>query len=233
VRGPTVEPFAVLAAKDRPFAPFADGQVDGSRRPGDERDGGGLVALAEDAQRAMAAFDGKILDVGGTRLAHSQSVQPEQHRQGGVGAVVLVGGEQEHAELGAVESSPGRRVHLRPSDVLRGVRRDSSIDVGEPVEAAHGRQPTVDRRRRQSSVFHPASVRLDVGPGRAKDGETVVGCPLEEATEIVAVRVQRAAAVASQECNSCELRIVDDEVVPRHLDGRRCRLDRGHGCSSS
>jgi hypothetical protein len=61
----------------------------------------------------------------------------------------------------------------------------------------------------------------------------VVGCPLEEATQIVAVRVQRAAAVASQERKSGELHIVDDEVVPRHLDGRRCHLDAGHGYSSS
>ena len=111
VRGPTVEPFAVTAAEDRAFAPFADGQVDGSCRPRDERNGGGLVALADDVQRAMAASDAEVLDVGGARLAHSQSVQPEEHRQGGMGAVVTLGGEQEHAELGAVESSPRRRVH--------------------------------------------------------------------------------------------------------------------------
>jgi len=103
----------------------------------------------------------------------------------------------------------------------------------EAIEAAHRGQSTVDRRSRQSSVFHPASEQLDVGPGRREDSEVVLGCPLEEATEIVAVRVQRAAAVASQECNSGQLRVVDDEVVPRHLDGRRCRLDRVHGCSSS
>ena len=59
VRGAPVEAFAVTAAQDRAFAAFADGQVDGSRCSRDERDGGGLVALAEDAQRAMAAFDGR------------------------------------------------------------------------------------------------------------------------------------------------------------------------------
>ena len=57
----------VLAAQDRAFVPFADGQVDGWCRPRDERDDGGLVALAEDAQRAMAAFDAEVLDVGGAR----------------------------------------------------------------------------------------------------------------------------------------------------------------------
>ena len=87
VRGPTVEPFAITAAQDRAFAPFADGQVDGSCRPRDERNGGGLVALAEDAQRAMAAFDAEVLDVDGARLAHSQSgstreARPERRGRG-------------------------------------------------------------------------------------------------------------------------------------------------------
>jgi hypothetical protein len=130
----------------------------------------------------MAAFDAEVLDVGGACLTHSQPVQTEEHCQGGVVAVVLLGGEQEHAELGAVESSPGRGVNLWPTDVLRGVGSDSSIDVGEAIEAADGREATVDRRRREPPVFHPAS---------------------------------------------------DDEVVPRRLDCPRCRLDRGHGCSSS
>jgi len=61
----------------------------------------------------------------------SRPVQPEQHRLGGMGAVVLLGGEQEHAELGAVEASFCRRVHLRPTHVLRGVRGDSRTpDIG-------------------------------------------------------------------------------------------------------
>ena len=101
--------------------------------------------------------------------------------------VVVLGGEQEHAEFGAVESSPGRRVYLPPTDVLRGVRGDPSIDVGEAIEAADRRQATVDGRRGQAPVFHPASVQLNVGPGRGEDGEVVIGGPLEEATEIVAV----------------------------------------------
>jgi hypothetical protein len=39
------------------------------RGAGHERDGGGPVALAEDAQGAVASFEAKILDVGGARLA--------------------------------------------------------------------------------------------------------------------------------------------------------------------
>ncbi|HEX8771686.1 MAG TPA: hypothetical protein VF711_13045 [Acidimicrobiales bacterium] len=65
MRGPAGKALAITAAQDRAFAAFADGQVDGSCRPGDERDGGGFVALAEDAQPAMAAFDAEVLDVNG------------------------------------------------------------------------------------------------------------------------------------------------------------------------
>jgi hypothetical protein len=75
VRRPAVEALAITAPQDRAFAAFADGEVDGACRPWDERDGGGLVALAEDAQCAMAAFDAEVLDVGGACLTHSQTVQ--------------------------------------------------------------------------------------------------------------------------------------------------------------
>ena len=50
----------------------------------------------------MAALDAEVLDVGGTGLADTQPVQPVQHSKRGVVAVVLLGGEQEHAELGAI-----------------------------------------------------------------------------------------------------------------------------------
>jgi hypothetical protein len=51
--------------------------------------------------------------------------------------VVVLGGEQEHAELGAVESSCVGWVDLRAADVLGWVRSDPAVDVGEAVEAAH------------------------------------------------------------------------------------------------
>jgi len=74
-----------------PLAAFADCQVDRASRTGDQRDRGPLVALAEKAERPVAPFEAEVLDVGGARLAHPQSVQPEQHRERGVLAVVLLG----------------------------------------------------------------------------------------------------------------------------------------------
>ena len=57
---------------------FTDGQVDRSRGAWDKRDGGGLVALAHDPQRAMAALDAEVLNVGGTCLADTKSIQAEK-----------------------------------------------------------------------------------------------------------------------------------------------------------
>ncbi len=107
-----VEALTVPPSQDRAFVAFADRQIDRASRPRHERDRRRLVPLAENVQRPMAAFDAEVLDVGRARLAHTQPVQAEQHRERSVIAVVLLGGEQEHGELGAVEASGVRWMHL-------------------------------------------------------------------------------------------------------------------------
>jgi hypothetical protein len=99
-----VEAVAVTASQDRPLVAISDGQVDRPSGPRYERHGGGLVALAHDPQRAMAALDAEVLDVGGAGLADTQPVQPEQHSKRSVVSVVVLGGEQEHTELGAIQA---------------------------------------------------------------------------------------------------------------------------------
>jgi hypothetical protein len=61
----------------------------------------------------------------------------------------------------------------------------------------------------------------------------VVGGPLEEAAKILAVCLERAAAVASQERRSSKLRLVEPGIVERRLDRCGGGTDRGHGCISS
>jgi hypothetical protein len=56
--------------------------------------------------------------------------------------------------------------------------------------------------------------------------------PPEESAEIVTVGIQGAAAVAGQEGNGSELRVVDDEVVRWQCDCPRRGLDGDHGWSS-
>jgi len=65
-----VEALAVTAQQDRTLVALTDGQVDRPGGSGYERHGGGFVALAHDPQRAMAALETEVLDVGGTGLAH-------------------------------------------------------------------------------------------------------------------------------------------------------------------
>ena len=64
-----IEPAAVVTEQDRSRGAFADREVDGAGGARHERDRGGLVALADDAQRAMTALDAEVLDVGAACLA--------------------------------------------------------------------------------------------------------------------------------------------------------------------
>jgi hypothetical protein len=53
-----------------------------------------------------------------------------------------------------------------------------------------------------------------VGTARLHDGDAVVGGPLEEAAQVVAVRLKRAAAVAGKERDRSKLRLIDLELDP-------------------
>jgi hypothetical protein len=104
--------------------------------------------------------------------------------------------------------------------------------VREPVEATHRREATVDRRGREAAVLHPGAEQLDVRPARLHDGDAVVAGPLEEAAQVVAVRIERAAVVAGKERDRSKLRLINFVLGPGRPDRRRCRLDGGHGWSS-
>jgi hypothetical protein len=124
---------------------FADSQVDRARCARHERDRGRLVALAGDPKDPMAALDGQVLDVGLARLADPHPIQAEEHSEGPMGVVIGIGGGEEHAKFGAVEPASVGRMDLGPADVLGRVRSDPAVDVSKPVEAAHGRESSVDR----------------------------------------------------------------------------------------
>jgi hypothetical protein len=147
VGGAAVKALTVTAPQDRSLVALTNGQVDRPRGSGNERHGGRPVALAHDPQCAMTAFETEVLDVGATGLADAQPVQAEQHGERGVIPVILLRGEEERAELGAVQAANVGCVNLPSADVLGGVRTDSAVDVREPVEATDRRQATIDRRR--------------------------------------------------------------------------------------
>ena len=96
---PPVESLAVVAVQDRALASLSESEVDGPSHPRNERYHGRLVAFPDDVQRPMAPVEAEVLSVGGTGLAHTQSVEAQQGCQSGVVGVVALGREEESAEL--------------------------------------------------------------------------------------------------------------------------------------
>jgi len=131
VCGASVEALAVASPQDRSFAPFADGEIDGACRAWNEWDGGGLAAFPEDLEGSVAALEAQILDVGLACLGDAKPVEAEQYSQRGVVAVEAFGGEQEHTELAAIQTSRLRRMDLWSSDGLGRVGTDDPVDVRE------------------------------------------------------------------------------------------------------
>jgi hypothetical protein len=115
-----VEALAVVAADDGAFVAFTHGEVDRTGSPRHQRDERWLVALAEDAQRALPLLEARILDVGPARLRHAQAVQPEEHGKRGVGVIEALGSEQEGAKFAAIHAVALAWLHLRSADVLGG-----------------------------------------------------------------------------------------------------------------
>ena len=116
--GTTVESLRVYPSQDRTFAAFPDREVDRARSTWDQRDGSGFVALADDAQGSVSAFEREVLDVGGAGFADPEAVQAQEHRERGVVVVEAFGGEQERAEFSAVQPASLARMDPRSADVL-------------------------------------------------------------------------------------------------------------------
>src|SRR5713101_5785915 len=134
-----VESRAVVADKDRAGGPLTDGEVDGPGSSGNEGDDRRFVALTNDPQYSVTSLHTEVFDVDRACLARPQRVQPEEHRQGGMGVVEALGGEQERPELATVQASGLARMDLGAAHILGRVRGDPSVDVGEAVEAAYRR----------------------------------------------------------------------------------------------
>jgi hypothetical protein len=78
--GVTVEPLTVDVEEERPFAAFADCEIDGTSGAWRERDDHGLAALAQDCEGAVATLEAERLHVGAGRFRNSKSIEREQLR---------------------------------------------------------------------------------------------------------------------------------------------------------
>jgi hypothetical protein len=105
VCGTPVESLAVMAVQDRSLASLAEGEVDGPGHPGNQGDDGRLVALPNDAQGAVAPVEAEVLGIGGTGLAHPQTIQAQQSGQSSVVGVVALCREEEPTELASIKAA--------------------------------------------------------------------------------------------------------------------------------
>jgi len=225
--GSPVQALARGTEEDRPLRPLAHGQIDhpsGSRNDGDDRR---FRFFAHDPKGPVPTVEAQVLDVGTAGLAHPQSVEAEQDGERSMGVVEVLRGEEEPAELGAVEAPAFGTLDGRTADVLGRVGGDTPVDVGEAVEAAHGGQAPIDRRRRQSPGLQCRAEQLNVRAGGAEHLETHVSRPLEERSQVVAIGLERSSRVARQECRSCDFGLVG-RVRTGKLDCEADRLGGGH-----
>jgi len=105
-----VQSPSVSGEEERSFGALAGGQVDGAGGARGERDRDDLAALAGDDQSAVAALEAQVLDVGAGGFRHAQPIEGEQGEQRVLGGRAEAGGDQERAELVAVQGGGVRLV---------------------------------------------------------------------------------------------------------------------------
>ena len=116
-----VESAPVRRGGHGPLGSLADSQVDRAGGARGERDSDDLSALASDHQSAVAALQAKVPDVGAGCLRYPQPVEGKQGDQRVLGGRPEPGGDEEGADLIAVQSGGVRLVvQPRPADVRGG-----------------------------------------------------------------------------------------------------------------
>ena len=98
-----VQALAVGAEEDRPVKAFADREVEAAGGPWGERDGDDLATFAQDGEGAVAAFAAHGGDVRPEGFADPQAVEREQRYQRMVQRCPEAGGDEQGAELVAVQ----------------------------------------------------------------------------------------------------------------------------------
>jgi len=105
--------------EQRAFGTLADGQVDGAGGARGERYGDDLAALAGDDQGPVATLEAQVLDVGAGGIGDSEPVEREQGDQGVLGGRPEPSGDQERADLVAVQGGGVRLVVAAGERALR------------------------------------------------------------------------------------------------------------------
>jgi len=182
--GVPVQPAAVSPSKQWPVGALTHGSVDVSRGAWCQRDESGLVALPDDPDNPVTVRERQVDQIGSARFRHAQGVEGEQTGQCVVVATGKTGLDEERAELGPVESEPGRLLgDLRSPHVdRRGVLEELLLDA-VAVEPGQHNELERDRGRSEASGFEVARVELHVWASDVGQWlELVLGAPVEPET---------------------------------------------------
>jgi len=141
-----------------------------------------------------------VLDVGAGGLRYAQPVEGEQGDQGVLGGRAEPGGDQQGAELVAVQGGGVRLVvQPRAADVRgRGMIEKFLLD-GVLVEPGDGAQPPGNGRPGTAVGFHLAGERLDVRAAHREQRQRPAAAPAAELTQVEGVGLTGQAAVPGQE----------------------------------
>jgi hypothetical protein len=173
----------------------------------------------------VPAFQAELPDVRAGGLRHPQPVEREQGDQRVLGGRSEPGGDQERAELVAVQCG-GMRLIIQPraADVRgRGVLEEFFFDC-IPVESGDGAQPPGHGGAGAALGFQFAGEGLDVGAAGREQGQRAEAAPGSELAQVEGAGVAGQAAVPGQEPGEREpLGVGEDRLDSGESSGR----DRG------
>jgi len=195
-----VQPLPGGGEEDRPGAAFADREVDRAGGPRCELDDGFRAALAGDRQGAVAAFGTQCLDVGAGSFRDAEPVEREQGDQSVLGGGAEPGGDQQGADLVAVQPG-GVGLVVNPGPTNMGRRRVAEQVFLDrvAVQAGDGGQPPGDRRPGPASCLEVAGEQFDVGAADGEQAQAVLVAPGGELAQVQSGGLSGHAAVPRQE----------------------------------
>ena len=158
---------------------------------GRERDSDDLATLAGDHQGTVPTLDAERLDAGFRSFRHAQPIEGQQGDQCMLRRRPEPGGDQQRAELVAVQAGCVRLVVQARAPDMRGGRAIEEFFLdGVPVEARHGAQAAGELGGLGLAAgFQIAGEELDVGAAGLEQAELVLLAPASELAQVQLVKV--------------------------------------------
>jgi len=173
----------------------------------------------------VAALEAEGFDVCADRFGDAEAVQGEERHQRVVAWRRQAGGDQDGAELVAVEvGDMGLVVDAWPADVHRRGMLDDTLLLGVPAEPDDRAQPASHRGPGPAAILEVAGEAFDVNASHVEQPVMVLPAPRGVLAQIQGVGVAGEAPVAGQESEQRRLLgLRQRRLVPLH-----CGSGRGH-----